>query len=271
LSSSVFPSIVGYSESELEKLYSDYARSFGDCEAPKDVSAHHGKWEVVALRSATNSYCGTFQKFKICNRVKLHAQSNLDGVSHVGDVFVRKIHRSCNSPLCSVCCFSGWAKRLADHATQRLEVASKRFGLPQHIIVSPSVSDWSLFEFENVKFRLKVKKLLYSLGVVGGCMLNHGFRYASYQESIDKGVLFGFYWSPHLHVVGFILGGYKCRRCPRLYKASVSVCGSCDGFEAKVRRSYEQNRMIVKVKDERITVFGTVWYQANHSSIRVVS
>ena len=268
---SVFPSVRGLSEKEVEKLYFDYAKSFGDCEAPKDVSAHHGFWELAGQRPASNSYCGSFQKIKACLRVELHAQSNLDGVSHVGEVFARKIHRSCNSPLCSVCVFSGWAKRLADHATQRIEAASKKFGLPQHVIVSPSFADWGLFEFENAKFRLKVKKLLYSLGVVGGCMINHGFRYASYQESIEKHVLQGWYWSPHLHVVGFLLGGYTCRRCSKLYRASVSTCAGCDGFEARVRRSYEQNKTIVKVKEERITIFGTIWYQANHSSIQVVS
>lgn len=266
---SVFPSVKGLSETEIEELYHGYAKFHGDCEAPKDVSAHHGFWELVGQRPATNRYCGTFQKFKICKRVELHAQANLDGISHAGEVFMRKIHRSFNSPLCSVCCFTGWAKRLADHATQRIEVASKRFGLPQHIVVSPPQSDWALFEFENEKFRLKVKNLLYSLGVVGGCMINHGFRYASYQESIEKGVLHGWYWSPHIHTVGFLLGGYKCRHCPKLVRASVSTCAGCDGFEARVRRSYEKNKTIVKIADERITIFGTIWYQANHSALPV--
>lgn len=268
---SVFVSTSDRSEAELEKLYFEYAKSFGDCEAPKEVSARHGLWELVGQRPATNSYCGTFSKYKICDRVELHAQSVLNSVSHAGKVFTRMIHRSCNSPLCSVCCFSGWAKRLADHATQRIEVASKRFGKPQHLVVSPSESDWGLFEFHSDLFRLKVKKLLYSLGVVGGCFLNHGFRYASFQESIEKGVPLYWRWSPHAHVVGFLLGGYKCRSCPKLAIASVSVCADCGGFESRVRRSYEQNRIIVKVKDERITVFGTVWYQANHASVKVVS
>jgi hypothetical protein len=267
--SNVFPSVRGLSEREVEKLYSVYAKSFGDCEAPKDVSAHHGFWELVGQRRATNSYCGTFQKIKICPRVELHANSTLDGVSHAGEVFVRKIHRSCNSPLCSVCVLSGWAKRLADHATQRIEVASKKFGLPQHIIVSPPQSDWGLFEFENEKFRLKIKKLLYSLGVVGGCMLNHGFSYYSYQESLEKGGLWGWNWHPHIHVVGFILGYSKCRHCPKLSHAGVYSCAGCFGFEAKVRRSYEQSKTIVKVKNERATVFGTIWYAANHAALPV--
>lgn len=173
--------------------------------------------------------------------------------------------------MCSVCCFSGWARRLADHATQRIEVASKRFGKPQHIVVSPPESDWGLFEFHNDLFRLKVKNLLNSFGIVGGLYINHGFRYADLIEAREKGVMPFWRWAPHGHVVGFILGGYKCRSCPKLIRASASVCGACDGFEAKTRRSYLQGKTIVKVKDERATVFGTIWYAANHSSIRVVS
>jgi hypothetical protein len=267
--SKIFPSIRGLSEKEIEVLYQDYARSFGDCEGSQDINAHHGKWELVGQRPKTNSWCGSFQKFKICNRVDLHAQAVLNGVSHAGEIFSRKIHRSCNSPFCSECCFSGWAKRLADHASQNIEFAGKHWGQPEHIVVSPNFSDWWLFEFKNADFRLKVKKLLASLGVVGGLMINHGFRFADYQESIDKGVLYGWYWSCHVHVVGFIVGGYDCRHCPKLPIASVAVCGSCSGFEAKVRRSYERNKMIVKVLGERATIFGTIWYQANHSSICV--
>ena len=77
-----FPSIRGLSEREVEELYHVYATSFGDCEAPKEISAHHGFWELVGQRPATNSYCGRFLNFKICNRTELHAQSNLDGISH---------------------------------------------------------------------------------------------------------------------------------------------------------------------------------------------
>jgi hypothetical protein len=269
---SVFPSIRGLSEKEVEELYLVYAKSFGDCEAPKEISAHHGLWELVGQHESTNSYCGSFFKFKICDRVELHGQSNLDGVSHAGEVFVRKLHRSCNSPRCRVCCFSGWSKREADHITQRIEAASKRFGLPQHVIISPPESDWGLAEFHNDRLRVKVKKLLFDRGVIGGCLVFHGFRYADYQESIEKGVLYGWRWAPHYHSIAFLLGGYsKCRHCPKLSKASIYTCAGCDGFEAKTRRCYEKDKTIVKVKDERATVFGTSWYFLNHSAIKVVS
>ena len=259
-------SIRGLSEKEVEERYSDYAKSFGDCEASKEVSARHGEWELVGHGRVTNGYCGRFLKFSICNRVELHGQSNLSGMSHAGEVFVHKVHRSCNNPQCPVCCFSGWAKREADHIAQRIEAASNRFGSPQHIAVSPPEFDWGLAEFHNEKFRVKAKKLLSEVGVIGGCLIFHGFRYASYQESIEKGVLYGWRWSPHIHSIAFILGGYgKCRSCSSIR----SKCLACDGFEGRVRRSYEKNKYIIKCMDERITVFGTAWYQLNHSSIKV--
>ena len=239
----------------------------------------------MGQRPATNSYCGRFLNFKICNRTELHAQSTLDGVSHAGQVFVHKVHRSCGNPQCSVCCFSGWAKKEADHIAQRIEVASKRFGQPQHLAISPPESDWGLAEFHNNKFRVKVKKLLSDIGVVGGCLIFHGFSYYNLQESIEKGCLFGWNWHPHIHSIAFIIGGYgKCRSCTKAVRKFRSrsgklieehgnqvVCSGCDGFEGRVRRSYEKNKYIIKCMDERITVFGTAWYQLNHSAIRMVS
>lgn len=264
----VFPSLENCSDAELEKLYDDYARTCGDSEAPADVSARHGKWVLVGQNAPKNSYCGTWQKHKACLRTELHNQRGLDLVSHSKQVYWRNVHRFCDSPLCSVCFRYGWARRLADHATQRIFEASKRFGKPDHIIVSPPQSDWNLFEFHNEKYRAKVNKLLYSLGVVGGCQLLHAFRYASSQEALDKGVLQGFYWSPHSHLVAFILD-YKCRRCPKLYKASEVNCAGCDGFENRVRHSYKDWKYIIKVKEERVSVFGTLYYEASHASVMV--
>ncbi len=279
--SAVFPSIKGRSEAELEQLYNDYAKSFGDCEAPKDVSAKHGSWELVGHGEVTNSYCGGFKKLKICPRAELHAQSNLDGVSHAREVFVHKVHFSCNNPRCPICVFSGWARREADHIAQRTEFGSKRFGASQHIVVSPPSSDWGLAEFHNGEFRVKVKKILSEVGVQGGVLIFHPFRYASYQESIEKGVLFGWYWSPHAHSLAFILGGYgKCRSCTKTLRrfrvrsgrlieqhGSELYCSGCDGFEHRVRESYKKYGYIIKVQAERATVYGTAWYQLNHSGI----
>jgi hypothetical protein len=65
-------------------------------------------------------------------------------------------------------------------------------------------------------------------------------------------------------VLGFVLGGYgRCRHCKG------GNCYACDGFEGRVYRCYWENGYIVKALGERKTVFGTAWYQLNHSSIRV--
>jgi hypothetical protein len=152
-----------------------------------------------------------------------------------------------------------------------LRLLQNGLGLPQHVIVSPPESDWGLAEFHNGEYLAKVKKLLNVRGFVGGCSIFHGFSYADYYESVSKGVLYGWRWHPHVHCIAFLLDGYgKCRRCSKLGRASVATCAGCDGFESVTRRCYVDDKTIVKVKDERITIFGTAWYQLNHSSIKVV-
>lgn len=296
LDSKVFSPMKGLSEQEIEELYNSFASKYGDCEAPKEVSAHHGSWILVGQYPATNAYCGTFSKFKICPRVELHGQAGFDGVSHAGEVFVRKIYWSCGSPKCSVCLHRGYARREADHIAQRIEKASKGFidakgvkhmglGTAYHVVVSPPESDWDLAEFHNERFRAKVKKLLYEVGAVGGVTIFHGFAYADYRESIEKGVLMGWRWRPHTHNILFITGGYgKCRTCSKYVKrfrarsgkvieqhGSEIVCTGCDGFEARVRRSYAKNGYIIKCLDERTTIFGTAWYALEHCAIKVTS
>lgn len=137
-----FFDVNGLSNNEVEKLVSDYAKSCGDCEAPKDVSAFHGDWELVGQRDATSSSCGKFHKWEICNRVELHNQLALDdGRCHAGDIFRHAVHYSCYMPQCRVC-YKEWAKKEANIIVQRLKVASGRFGKVEHVIVSPPQSDW---------------------------------------------------------------------------------------------------------------------------------
>jgi hypothetical protein len=95
-------------------------------------------------------------------------------------------------------------------------------------------------------------------GVIGGCMIFHGFR-------IDRkrNVLV---WKPHYHSLGFIKGGFDvCRSCVH----DLRDCRECSGFKGREVREYEKDRYIVKVLAERKTVFGTAWYQLNHATVRV--
>ena len=260
--------------------YPAYAQAYGDCDDSRFFKFEWGMWVLVGHGKQTNSKCGQFQTFKICNRVELHNNSTLTGECHVGEVFVRPSHHWCFNCHCPVCFLHGWAKRVADHASQRLEKAAKGYvdekgvkhlalGSPQHLVVSPHVSDYGLAEFKNEKFIQKVKALLNEVGILDGFILFHGARYANYEESVRKGVPLGWRWNPHCHVLGFISGGYgKCRHCRFQLNRTFAGCSDCDGFEHRVRESYKKNQYIIKCLDERITVFGTIWYQASHMTVK---
>ena len=264
---------------EKEKSYSAYAQVYGDCDDSHRFSFERGKWVLVGHGKQTNSKCGQFQTFKICNRVELHSNSTLDGECHAGEVFVRPSHHWCFNCHCPVCFLHGWAKREADHVTQRLEKASMGYvdekggkhpslGSPQHLVVSAPLGDYGVAEFKNKEFIQKVKRLLNEVGVLDGYMIFHGFRYADYKESLRKGVPFGWRWNPHAHVLGFISGGYgKCRHCKFQLTKTFVGCSTCDGFEQRVRESYKKNQYIIKCLDERITIFGTAWYQLSHMTV----
>jgi len=114
------------------------------------------------------------------------------------------------------------------------------------------------------ELRHKAIKISANRGVIGGESCFHGFRYANREESIRKGVPFGYRWSPHFHLLAFIGGeGYgKCRRCKG------ADCYACLGFEGLTRREHEKDKWIVKVMEKRKTIGGTAWYELNHCCIR---
>ena len=211
----------------------------------------YGDYRLVGNGYVTNGYCGKFARFKGCLRVDLHNLVTLDGVNYSGKVFVRRVHFSCGKPSCPVCYKSGWAIREAENIKHRLVESSKRFGVVEHLVCSVPAKDYGL---ELGALRRKVIKILTKIGVVGGVLIFHAFRYNRRK---------GWYWSPHFHVMGFILGGYsRCRHCKG------GNCYACDGFDGKTYNLYRENGYIVRVFDERITIFGTAWYQLNHSSYK---
>jgi hypothetical protein len=211
--------------------------------------ARYGDFELVGHGEVTNVFCGKYMRLKGCLRVDLHNLIRLDGKDFHGKVFSRKVHHWCNKPSCPICFKSGWAVREAGNIEGRLAEASKKFGLVEHIVASVPIRDYGL-SFEGL--RLKAVKALAVRGVVGGCLIFHGFRY-----NLRK----FWYWSPHFHVLGFVLGGYGCRGCKK-------GCVGCGGFEGRTRREFEKDGYIVRVLGKRKTVFGTAWYQLNHASIK---
>ena len=90
---------------------------------------------------------------------------------------------------------------------------------------------------------------------IGGCLIFHAFRFNNVRL---------WYWSPHFHVLGVIKGGCGCRSCNH----ELGDCRSYSGFNGREVRGFEKDGYIVKVMGERKTIFGTAWYQLNHSTIR---
>jgi hypothetical protein len=223
----------------------------------------YGEYELVGHGNQTNPECGSFNKFMGCLNVDLHNQSRwVFNDLKKDSVFVKPIYHSCDKPTCPVCFKFGWAVRQAYRMEKRLKEASNRFGLHvEHIVASPRSEDHGL-SLEDL--RKKAVKLVSNRGVIGGSVIFHGFRYANREESVRKGVPFGWRWSPHFHILGFVGGeGYgRCRTCKG------GDCYACKGFEGITRRENKKDGWVVKVLDKRKTVGGTCWYQLNHCSVR---
>lgn len=254
---------------ELRREFGDWDDSFDD-EQPsfKDIMSGNvksppalkggngtfGVFQMVGHGKQTSEKCGTFRKFVGCSRVELHNKVVFDKDGRLVDCrgkgYFKPVFHSCDKPSCPVCYERGWAVREARNIEFRLEQASKHFGLVEHIIVGVPSKYWNLDEKKRLKI---VKKALKVRGVIGGCFIPHGFRYNRMKQ---------WYWSPHYHILGFILGGYcKCRGCAKCFKG-------CGGF---VDRNYRQNEIdgiYVKVKGKRKSVGGTAWYQLHHASFR---
>jgi len=233
-----------------DELAEEEEWSEGGEEGSKIWGLHSG-FSLVGNGNVTNSRCGTFASHWGCVCVELHDKITLDGHDHRGKVYVQKVFNSCDKPSCPVCYKRGWAVREAGKIEGRLKEAANRFGQVEHIVCSVPVKDYGL---DLAHLRKKVIAVLSSCGVVGGCIIFHGFRYRQGK---------GWFWNVHFHVLGFVLGGYgHCRHC------TGGNCYTCDGVEGRLYRAYRENGYIVRVLGERRTVGGTAWYQLNHASIK---
>jgi hypothetical protein len=243
----------GSSAFKLREEFRDFGKDSPDVE-PLDAKFSYGEFQLVGHGKVTNERCGTFSSYWGCVRTELHHQLSLDHKDFTlrtkKRVYVRKVHHSCDKPSCPICFKYGWAVREAMKIEARLKEGQKHFGVVEHVVASVPVRDYGL-DFNEL--RLKAVKALFDRGIVGGVLIFHGFRY---------NLRHYWYWSPHFHVLGFILGGYMCRGCKK-------GCVGCNGFEGRTRRMFERDGYIVKVLGERKTVGGTAWYQLNHASIKV--
>jgi hypothetical protein len=213
----------------------------------------------------TSPKCATFSKFLACTRVELHNKMMFDKsavlVNCSGKADVHPVFNSCHKPSCPVCYERGWAVREADNINFRLEESVKRFdhvvfGEPEHIIVSLPAS---LYSADEKKLRLLCLDGLARRGVVGGVVIPHFARFKRGR---------GWYLGIHFHVLGFIKGTMrKCRGCRWAGdRGSRPFCTGCEGFYGVSKRCYADDGLIVEVKDERKSVFGTAWYQLHHAT-----
>jgi hypothetical protein len=236
-------------------------------------------WKRVATGEVTNSNCGRQLKYMGCNDVEKHDFVSLDGVNHKGEVYVQIVYGSCGKASCPICAKFGWAVRQAKVVEKNIKEVSKKLGQPEHIVVSVPC-EWYGLKYETIRNR--VMKGLHERGITSGFIIPHAERFANKVEAKWKNVPFGWRFSLHFHVIGFITGGFgRCRSCSKVRgsdygKPCESVCEGCSGFEAVTRRMNEKDSLIVKVAEDksgakrvRNTIGGTVWYQLNHASYRI--
>ena len=241
-----------YNRLDTKWLYSE--ESFNE---PEGQFGEDGIYRIVGHGIKTNSQCGVFVGFKGCKKVDLHNKSNLKGFNYKGKVDVRiKIH-SCDKPDCPVCYKFGWANRQAMKIEDRLSFSSQHFGLGEHIIAS--VPD-HLYGLSLPDLRKWCVKALKARNIIGGCLIFHGCRYNV------KGCYW--YWSPHFHVLGHILGGVGgCRDCEKNFKKSLDYCLGCAGFFGLTTREYQNDGWVVKLQEKRKTIRGTAFYQLHHATL----
>lgn len=151
----------------------------------------------------------------------------------------------------------------------RFLTAEKRLGLSvknvEHISASVPKSLYDLSPQEMSKQAILALK---RSGVVGGVNILHPFRMDLAQRELVKGF--------HYHVLAHIEGGYdRCRECEKNINGFCTDL-SCDGYEAGTRRAYENDGWIVSlaknregIVEKRGSVYGTAWYQCEHSGYKV--
>jgi hypothetical protein len=239
------------------------------------VWGEYGDYQLVGHNPAvTNERCGKHVGLVVCSNLEGHDKVTLDGLSHKGKVAVKHVFNYCNSYGCPSCFMKGAVYREAKRAEARLLEGKKSFGLVEHLTVGISPS---LYGLSMEVLRKRFKKALVARGVIGGAIIEHAFRYHNREEARRKGGLMGWYFSIHMHVLGYISGGsyVRCRLCRHNCNADRRFCLSCDGFEGVTRRHWKEDGFIVKVArdkkgvaGERRSVFKTLQYILSHCSIK---
>ena len=216
----------------------------------------HENYVPVGRGVKSSEVCGRWVGLSVCKNVEGHEGKFLGVTDCTNKVVVRHRHLWCHKSSCPVCFIRGWAVRGAGSIKARLAEGCERgFGSVEHIVVSVPPADRDLSESV---LRVKCRKALFDAGVIGGCMIFHGYRIDD-----ERDVLV---WSPHYHVLGYIEGGYaRCRECFR----KNNCLKGCGGLDDRRWQGFQKHGYYVRVFDERETVFGTAHYQLNHATVRI--
>lgn len=220
------------------------------------IDKSHPNFVPVGRGERSSPSCGQWQNFLVCDNVEGHKGLVLKGVDYTGKLAVTHQHLWCHRATCPVCFIRGWSVREARSIETRLVVGSERgLGDAEHVTVSVPLCER---DFLEEVLRERSRLALWVRGVLGGCMIFHGYR----KDRCRNGLV----WSPHYHVLGFIRGGFDvCRDCIH----SRDDCASCEGFKGREVREFANDGYLVKVHDVRKTVLGTAWYNLHHATVRV--
>jgi len=208
--------------------------------------------------------CGDYEGDIGCLDTEAHKfRLQLAGSVGVEEIYRRPVFHHCHRPACPKC-YRAWMVHEAKRIAGRLAEASKRYGSVEHLSANVPPERYGM-DFKAM--RAFILKALKRRGVIGGCIIYHGFRENKFTRH--------WFFAPHWHCLGFLQGGYSCRGCSKRAFASRSVCAGCHGFEAHTRECFNVDGTIVKVAvddkgeaGERRSVFQSAKYQLSHASIR---
>jgi hypothetical protein len=215
----------------------------------------HENYVPVGRGVPSSDWCARWVSLSVCKNVEGHRGVSVKGLDCTGKVVVKHNHMWCTKSSCPVCFIRGWASREGRSIAGRFAEADKRgFGRVEHFSVSVPVVDYNL---DEPVLRAKCRKALVDRGVIGGCMIFHGFR-----ESRERHVLV---FSAHYHCLGYVEGDARarCRDCKK------TCFRGCGGFVDRNYRCSESDGCIVRVFGQRKTVAGTAHYQLHHATVRV--
>ena len=192
-------------------------------------------WTLLGLSEARD-YCGDWIT-KGCFNTSMHPK---------GLPYVKRFKRSCFRANCEKCWLEKWLARESSRVTRRLEKYEHlfqkkgwRYRSPIHIVVSPS---WNDKELDYGELKQKVLFLLKELGIRGGMMISHPFKFDKKAKMWKE--------NRHFHIVGF--GWLDVDLFQNMLNNSDSENG----------RSYQ--KWVVKNLGLRDSLHSTVYYQLSH-------